>query len=134
MASNKKKVLPRCVEFGPPELSPEERKIAEKGFVLDGVAVATFSDDSGKAAPKLSTAIPPYNAQKDLHAQSYFKSKDVTRNLKKTGMVILPNMNISKIFDSSISCGAVLYKHDCTTLIIFATFPKIKLSFFAVLI
>ena len=87
MASSKKKALPRCIEFGPPELSPEAKKKAEKGFILDGVAVATFSDDSGHASPKLSTAIPPYNAQKDKHAQSYFKSKDVVRTLKKTDMV-----------------------------------------------
>ena len=87
MASGKKKALPRCIEFGPPEMSPEEKKKAEKGFVLDGVAVATFSDDSGHASPKLSTAIPPYNAQKDKHTQGYFKTKDVTRTLKKTNMV-----------------------------------------------
>lgn len=88
MASNRnKKVIPRCVEIGPPELSPEEKKKLEKGFILDGVAVATFSDDSGHASPKLATAIPPYNAQKDAHAEAYFKAKDVSRTLKKTGMV-----------------------------------------------
>ena len=87
MASGKKKALPRCIEFGPPEMTPEEKEKAEKGFILDGVAVATFSDDSGHASPKLSTAIPPYNAQKDKHTQGYFKTKDVTRTLRKTNMV-----------------------------------------------
>ncbi|XP_065053728.1 sperm microtubule associated protein 1-like [Rhopilema esculentum] len=85
MSSPKKTVLPRCVEFGPPEPTPEEKKRAEKGFVLDGIAVATFSHDCGHASPKLATAIPPYNAQKDLHAQSYFKGREVDRTLKKTG-------------------------------------------------
>ena len=88
MSSGKKKVVPRCVEFGPPEISHEKKKSLEKSFILDGVAVSTFSDDSGKAAPKLATAIPPYNAQKDSHAKHYFDSKETKRILKKTGQVL----------------------------------------------
>ena len=108
MASAKKKALPRCVEYGPTELSPEGKKKAEKGFILDGVAVATFSDDSGHASPKLSTAIPPYNAQKDKHALSYFKSRDVVRTLKKTDMVSHYNCNFQDVTLPSLAKHTLL--------------------------
>lgn len=87
MSSNKKKVLPRCIQFGPPERSPEKQKELEKGFILDGIAVGTFSANSPHASPKLSTAIPPYNARKDVHSLQYFEGREVTKTLKKTGQV-----------------------------------------------
>ena len=86
MAQTKYK-LARCSKYGPPERNLEEVKELERRFVLDCVAVSTFSDDSGRANPKMSTAIPPYNAQKDKHAKEYFQ-KPVTKNLlKKTEQV-----------------------------------------------
>ena len=91
--SPRKKVEPRCVKYGPPEKSPEQLRELEKGFILDCMAVSTFSDDSGHASPKLSTAIPPYNAQKDKNAKRYFEVKDVKRTLKRTGQVCLISYN-----------------------------------------
>ena len=87
MSGRKKKVLPRCIEFGPPEHSPEKQKELEKGFILDGIAVGTFSVNMPHASPKLSTAIPPYNARKDVHSQQYFEGREVKKTLKKTGQV-----------------------------------------------
>ena len=87
MSSRKKKILPRCIEYGPPEHSPEKQKELEKGFILDGIAVGTFSGNMPHASPKLATAIPPYNARKDVHSQQYFEGREVTKTLKKTGQV-----------------------------------------------
>lgn len=85
MLGGKSKSVPRCVEFGPAEASQEQKKQLEKGFVLDGIAVGTFACTSGHASPKLATAIPPYNAQKDPWAKMYFERKEVKKTLKKTG-------------------------------------------------
>ena len=81
--------LARCVKTGPPERTPEELKKLEKGFVLDCVSVSTLSDDSGRANPKMATAIPPYNGQKNIHSREYFEKKVVQRLLKKTDQVSL---------------------------------------------
>lgn len=89
MLGGKSKSVPRCVEFGPAEASQEQKKQLEKGFVLDGIAVGTFACTSGHASPKLATAIPPYNAQKDPWAKMYFERKEVKKTLKKTGQVCL---------------------------------------------
>ena len=77
----------RCVKTGPPQRSPEEKKRLEKGFVLDNIAVSTLSDDSGRANPKMNTAIPPYNAQVDPHTKNYFEKKLVQRLLSRTQQV-----------------------------------------------
>ncbi|EDO28497.1 predicted protein, partial [Nematostella vectensis] len=61
-----------------------ELKLLEKGFVLDNIAVSTLADDSGRANPKMNTAIPPYNAQKDKHATDYFTKRTVQRLLTRT--------------------------------------------------
>ena len=79
--------LARCVKTGPAEKSPEELKKLEKGFILDCVSVSTLSDDSGRAHPKMATAIPPYNGQKDVHAREYFGKKVVQKLLNKTDQV-----------------------------------------------
>lgn len=79
--------LSRCAKYGPPERSEEELRKLEKSFVLDCVFVSTLSDDSGRANPKMATAIPPYNAQKDKFAQNYFKCPAARKVLKKTGQV-----------------------------------------------
>ena len=55
--------------------------------MLDAVAVSTLSDDSGRANPKMATAIPPYNAQKDRHSKGYFEKPVVKKLLKKTYQV-----------------------------------------------
>lgn len=79
--------LARCVKTGPPEKTSEELKSLEKGFILDCVSVSTLSDDSGRANPKMATAIPPYNGQKDVHARDYFEKKVVQKLLNKTEQV-----------------------------------------------
>ncbi|KAL4687025.1 hypothetical protein H8959_019153 [Pygathrix nigripes] len=56
----------------------------EKGFILDGVAVSTTARAYGRSRPKLWSAIPPYNAQQDYHARSYFQSHVVPPVLRKT--------------------------------------------------
>uniref|UniRef100_A0A2K6SMU8 Sperm microtubule associated protein 1 n=1 Tax=Saimiri boliviensis boliviensis TaxID=39432 RepID=A0A2K6SMU8_SAIBB len=56
----------------------------EKGFILDGVAVSTTARAYGRSRPKLWSAIPPYNAQQDYHARSYFQSHVVPPVLQKT--------------------------------------------------
>ena len=79
--------LARCVKYGPPERSDAELRKLEKSFVLDCVFVGTLSDDSGRANPKMATAIPPYNGQKDKFARNYFESPTVRKVLIKTGQV-----------------------------------------------
>ncbi|XP_022795125.1 uncharacterized protein C17orf98-like [Stylophora pistillata] len=76
--------LARFAKYGPPPLTQEQKLKKEKGFVLDALAVSTLSDDSGRANPKMATAIPPYNAQKDRHSKGYFEKPDVKKLLKKT--------------------------------------------------
>lgn len=79
--------LARFAKYGPLPLSQEDKLKAEKGFVLDAVAVSTLSDDSGRANPKMATAIPPYNGQKDKHSKGYFEKPVVKKLLKKTEQV-----------------------------------------------
>ena len=79
--------LARFAKYGPPPLSQEDKLKSEKGFVLDAVAVSTLSDDSGRANPKMATAIPPYNGQKDKHSKGYFEKPVVKKLLKKTEQV-----------------------------------------------
>ncbi|KAG8443258.1 hypothetical protein GDO86_011892 [Hymenochirus boettgeri] len=57
----------------------------EKRFVLDCVAVESISKDSSGSLPKLGSVIPPYNAQKDYHVESYFHTRPVPPLIKKTG-------------------------------------------------
>lgn len=80
--------LARCVKYGPPERSDEELRKLEKSFILDCVFVGTLSDDSGRANPKMATAIPPYNGQKDKFTERYFMCPSVQKVLKKTGQVL----------------------------------------------
>lgn len=87
MSQQQEYKLARFAKYGPPSLSPEEKAKQEKGFVLDAVAVSTLSDDSGRANPKMATAIPPYNAQKDKHSKGYFEKPVVKKLLKKTDQV-----------------------------------------------
>ncbi|CAM4634410.1 sperm microtubule associated protein 1 isoform X1 [Lepidochelys kempii] len=56
----------------------------EKGFILDGVAVDTLAGSTTHIPPKLWSALPPYNAQLDGHAASYFASPAVKSLLKNT--------------------------------------------------
>ena len=85
--STPKYQLARCVKYGPPERTDAELRKLEKSFVLDCVFVGTLSDDSGRANPKMATAIPPYNGQKDKFAKNYFGSPTVRKVLIKTGQV-----------------------------------------------
>ena len=79
--------LARCVKYGPPQRSDAELRKLEKSFILDCVFVGTLSDDSGRANPKMATAIPPYNGQKDKYARNYFECPSVHKVLRKTGQV-----------------------------------------------
>ena len=79
--------LARFAKYGPPPLTSEEKTKQEKGFILDAIAVSTLSDDSGRANPKMATAIPPYNGQKDKHAKGYFERPVVQKLLNKTEQV-----------------------------------------------
>ena len=81
--------LARFAKCGPPSLTSEEKVEQEKGFILDAVAVSTLSDDSGRANPKMATAIPPYNAQKDRHSKGYFEKPVVRKLLRQTEQVRL---------------------------------------------
>ena len=87
MSQQQEYKLARFAKYGPPPLTPEEKAINENGFVMDAIAVSTLSDDSGRANPKMATAIPPYNAQKDKHAKAYFEKPVVKKLLKKTEQV-----------------------------------------------
>ncbi|KAM7448530.1 hypothetical protein ABFA07_003446 [Porites harrisoni] len=84
MAQQQSYKLARFAKYGPPCLTQEEKTKCEKGFVLDSIAVSTLSDDSGRANPKMATAIPPYNAQKDKHSKGYFEKPVVKKLLRKT--------------------------------------------------
>lgn len=84
MPQNQDYKLARFAKYGPPPLTSEEKTKQEKGFVLDAIAVSTLSDDSGRANPKMATAIPPYNGQKDKHAKGYFEKPVVQKLLNKT--------------------------------------------------
>lgn len=59
----------------------------QKEFILDGVAVDTIASSYANILPKLWSALPPYNAQLDLHAASYFSSPMVKAVLKRTEQV-----------------------------------------------
>ncbi|KAL8175716.1 UNVERIFIED_CONTAM: hypothetical protein K2H54_006099 [Gekko kuhli] len=56
----------------------------QKEFILDGVAVGTIASGYTSILPKLWSALPPYNAQLDTHAASYFSSPVVKSVLRKT--------------------------------------------------
>lgn len=86
--------LGRFAKYGPPSLTPEQKARQEKGFVLDSIAVSTLSDDSGRANPKMATAIPPYNAQTDKHAKGYFEKPVVQKLLKKTEQVKIRSIRL----------------------------------------
>ncbi|XP_075134177.1 sperm microtubule associated protein 1 [Leptodactylus fuscus] len=68
-----------------PQIENQWRKDQEKGFILDGNAVASLT--CSNRLPRLWGAIPTYNAQRDPHAQSYFRNPSVQALLKKTGQV-----------------------------------------------
>ena len=87
MAQQQSYKLARFAKYGPPCPTQEEKTQCEKGFVLDSIAVSTLSDDSGRANPKMATAIPPYNAQKDKHSKGYFEKPVVKKLLRKTEQV-----------------------------------------------
>ncbi|XP_054859203.1 uncharacterized protein C17orf98 homolog [Eublepharis macularius] len=57
----------------------------QKEFILDGVAVDTIGSSYTNILPKLWSPLPPYNAQLDIHAASYFSSPVVKSLLTKTG-------------------------------------------------
>lgn len=61
----------------------------QKEFILDGVAVDTIASGYSNILPKLWSAVPPYNAQLDVHAASYFASPAVKKLLKKTEQVLV---------------------------------------------
>lgn len=69
----------------PPTPPPEEHIKKERGFITDGVAASSISNDFSKANPKLGPVIPPYNSQKDNHVENYFKFQGVDKTLEKTG-------------------------------------------------
>lgn len=60
----------------------------QKEFILDGVAVDTIGSGYAHILPKLWSALPPYNAQLDIHAASYFSSPVVKSLLKRTEQVM----------------------------------------------
>jgi hypothetical protein len=107
--------LSRCVKNGPSQRTPEELRRLEKGFVLDNIAVSTFSDDSGRANPKMSTAIPPYNSQIDSHTKNYFEKKLVQRLLTRTQQVFIWPLCIITPFSADVFAFqiSVLIKVSC---------------------
>jgi hypothetical protein len=72
---------------GPPTPPPEIQFDRERSFVLDCKAVSNISIDYSTANPKLGSVIPPYNAQLDHHADSYFQFFGVPRTLGRSGQV-----------------------------------------------
>uniref|UniRef100_A0A8D0HSP7 Sperm microtubule associated protein 1 n=1 Tax=Sphenodon punctatus TaxID=8508 RepID=A0A8D0HSP7_SPHPU len=56
----------------------------QKDFILDGIAVDTVGNSYAHILPRLWSALPPYNAQLDVHAASYFASPTVKSLLRKT--------------------------------------------------
>jgi hypothetical protein len=65
--------------------SPVQLLVMEKSFILDCNATSSISRDYSLTNPKLGPVIPPYNSQKDKHANNYFRFNGVKRTLKKTG-------------------------------------------------
>ncbi|XP_029443557.1 uncharacterized protein C17orf98-like [Rhinatrema bivittatum] len=65
--------------------SRQELRVQEKSFILDCVAMGSIAKDYNCSLPKLGSVIPPYNAQRDLHAGAYFLSKPLPALLKRTG-------------------------------------------------
>ncbi len=72
---------------GPPTPPPDVLYNRERCFILDCKAVANISNDYSTANPKLGSVIPPYVAQLDSGADSYFDFFGVKNTLKKTGQV-----------------------------------------------
>uniref|UniRef100_A0ACB8EU30 Uncharacterized protein n=1 Tax=Sphaerodactylus townsendi TaxID=933632 RepID=A0ACB8EU30_9SAUR len=64
-----------------------QRLQRQKEFILDGVAADTIGSGYAHILPKLWSPLPPYNAQLDVHAASYFSSPVVKALLKKTEQV-----------------------------------------------
>lgn len=70
----------------------------QKDFILDGVAVDTISSSYTHILPKLWSALPPYNAQLDIHAANYFASPSVKALLKKTEQVSASGGNQTRAY------------------------------------
>lgn len=70
----------------------------ERSFTLDCIAVGNISEDYSRANPKLGSAIPPYDSQKDDHVKSYMNFYGVSSLLKKTGQVILIQIIYQRFF------------------------------------
>ncbi|XP_038635502.1 uncharacterized protein C17orf98-like [Scyliorhinus canicula] len=56
----------------------------ERGFILDGVAVASTASGYGKVNPKLCDVIPPYNAQSDPATMFNFQNREMRKLLRRT--------------------------------------------------
>ncbi|XP_043530561.1 uncharacterized protein C17orf98-like [Chiloscyllium plagiosum] len=56
----------------------------ERGFILDGVAVASNAAGYGKVNPKRCDVIPPYNAQADPYIKFSFYNNYMRKLLKRT--------------------------------------------------
>lgn len=90
MAFSKQRTLYRVNRFLLPPPSKPELLHKEQRFTLDCVAVDSISKDYSRMTPKLGSAIPPYDAQWDLHATAYFSSKPVVSLLQRRGQVSPP--------------------------------------------
>lgn len=69
----------------PPTPAPAVLQEKERTFILDSRAVSNISQIYSRANPKLGPVIPPYNAQKDKGATTYFTSPEVKKVLTRTG-------------------------------------------------
>ncbi|EDV27640.1 Uncharacterized protein C17orf98 [Trichoplax sp. H2] len=81
--------MPRkpCYPYWLEEKPQNELESLEKRFTLDCVSVSSLSSGTSKIYPKPFSVIPPYNAQKDKHAKTYFRSKGTQKIIRNSDQI-----------------------------------------------
>ncbi|KAJ6666666.1 hypothetical protein lerEdw1_020390 [Lerista edwardsae] len=87
MALSKQRTFYQASSFLLPPPSKPELLRKEQWFTLDCVAVDNIAKDYSRMTPKLGSAIPLYDAQRDPHATAYFSSKPVWSLLQRRGQM-----------------------------------------------